>query len=138
MKITADTNVLLRVAIRDDLPQARVADALLREADVIAVPIPVLCEFVWVLRKNYGLDRAEIVGALRQLLEISVLRVDRVAVQAGIASLEGGGNFADACIAVESRRMGGAVFASFDRRAVALVKAAGGEAHLLNPAAAGL
>lgn len=135
MKITADTNILLRLAVLDDQLQAHAAEALLSGVELIAVPNPALCEFVWVLRKDYRFNRTRIVDALNELLEIPALRVDRAAVQAGIASLEAGGDFADACIAVEGRRLGGEVFTSFDRRAVALIKAAGGDAHLLRPSA---
>jgi predicted nucleic acid-binding protein len=46
MKITADTNVLIRAAVQDDPRQAREAVKLLQEADLVAVPVPVLCEFV--------------------------------------------------------------------------------------------
>lgn len=41
------------------------------------------------------------------------------------------GDFADGIIAYEGRRGGGQVFLSFDRKAVLLVKATGGEAELL-------
>ncbi len=47
--------------------------------------------------------------------------------------LDAGGDFADGVIAFAGRQMGGAVFASFDRKAVALVAAAGGETQLLDP-----
>ena len=42
MKITADTNLLLRATVQDDPAQARVAEALLSQATVVAVPAPVL------------------------------------------------------------------------------------------------
>ena len=42
-----------------------------------------------------------------------------------------GGDFADGIIAFDGRRLGGTVFVSFDRRAVALVERNGGEALLL-------
>jgi hypothetical protein len=45
VKITADTNVLIRAVVRDDAEQAAVAARLLREAEVVAVPLPCLCEF---------------------------------------------------------------------------------------------
>jgi hypothetical protein len=45
--------------------------------------------------------------------------------------LDAGGDFADGVIAFAGRQMGGAVFASLGRQAVELVKAAGGEAQLL-------
>lgn len=42
-----------------------------------------------------------------------------------------GGDFADGVIAFEGRRLGGEIFASFDRKAVELVASAGGSAKLL-------
>jgi predicted nucleic-acid-binding protein len=48
MKITADTNVLVRVAVQDDNHQSREAAKVMQEADLVAVPIAVLCEFVCV------------------------------------------------------------------------------------------
>ena len=51
MNVAVDTNVLVRAVVRDDVKQARVAAKLLREAEMIAVALPCLCEFVWVLRK---------------------------------------------------------------------------------------
>jgi hypothetical protein len=50
-----------------------------------------------------------------------------VACDAGLAILEAGGDFADGVIAFDGRRLGGAVFVSFDRRAVALIERSGGE-----------
>ena len=38
-----------------------------------------------------------------------------------------GGNFADGVKAFDGRRLGGEVFVSFDRRAVALIQRSGGE-----------
>ena len=51
MKITADTNVLVRALVQDDPEQAKSASALLEQAELMAVPLPVLCELVWVLRR---------------------------------------------------------------------------------------
>jgi len=48
------------------------------------------------------------------------------------ALLEAGGDFADGVIAFEGRRLGGDVFISFDRRAVAMITAGGGKARLLS------
>jgi len=60
------------------------------------------------------------------------VRLDRPAVDAGIAVLEAGGDFADGVIAFEGRRLGGVVFTSFDRTAVELIAATGGATHLLS------
>jgi predicted nucleic-acid-binding protein len=131
VRITADTNVLLRAAVGDDPGQARLAAAALRDAEVIAVTLPALCEFVWVLRRGYKLDTAAIITALRRLLDAAAVTADRPAAEAGIAALAAGGDFADGCIAFDGRRLGGFVFTSFDQQAVTLVKAGGGEARLL-------
>ena len=42
MKITADTNGLVRALGQDDLEQARAASALLEQAELVAIPLPVL------------------------------------------------------------------------------------------------
>ena len=65
MKVTVDTNVLIRAVMRDDDKQARAANEILLGADLIAIPIPCLCEFVWVLRKVYGLSLADVSAAIR-------------------------------------------------------------------------
>ncbi len=44
MKITADTNVLVRAAVQDHPNQARQAAKLLQQAELVAVPLTVLCE----------------------------------------------------------------------------------------------
>lgn len=131
MKITADTNLLVRLATEDDPVQARMADAVTERADLVAVPTPALCELVWVLRRGYRRTNGQIAEALRRLLASPKVRTDRVSAEAGLAALDAGGDFADGCLAAEGRRLGGAIFTSFDRQAVLRVKAAGGEAELL-------
>ncbi|HEX5320763.1 MAG TPA: type II toxin-antitoxin system VapC family toxin [Stellaceae bacterium] len=131
MRVTFDTNVLVRLALADDLEQTQRATTLLQEAEFIAIPLPVLCEFVWVTTRVYRRSRAEVGGSIRRLLGGGNVHVDRPAVEAGLAMLDAGGDFADGIIAFAGRRMGGAIFASFDRQAVALVEAAGGQTRLL-------
>jgi len=58
---------------------------------------------------------------------------DRVAVEAGLAMLDEGGDFADGAIAAEGRRLGGDVFVSFDKQAVRLLEKNGVGARLLAP-----
>ena len=131
VRITADTNVLVHAAVRDDPLQARVAADMLARAELIGVPLPVLCEFVWVLLRRYGRSAGDIAGSIRDLADSTNVRLDRPAVDAGLAILEAGGDFADGVIAFEGRRIGGSVFASFDRRAVDLIAATGAETRLL-------
>jgi predicted nucleic-acid-binding protein len=54
MKITVDTNILVRAVVNDDKKQARAAAVLLKNAEIIAISLPCLCEFVWVLRRVYA------------------------------------------------------------------------------------
>lgn len=131
MRVTADTNILVRAVVHDDARQAKAAASLLREAELIAVPLPCLCEFVWVLRRVYGLGQPDISAALRALLGAANVAVDRPAVDAGLAVFEAGGDFADGLIAHEGRWLGGEVFASFDRKAVALIADQGQQTRLL-------
>ena len=129
MKITADTNVLLRAVVHDDAEQASAARALLRRATVIAIPIPVFCELAWVLKRAYDRGAADIAAAIEALTEIDVVVTDLLAVEAGLAALRAGRDFADGVIAHQGEALGGTVFASFDRRAVAWLRSTGTAAN---------
>jgi len=131
MKVAVDTNVLVRAAVRDDTAQARVAAKVLTEAELIAVTLPCLCEFVWVLLRVYGFQPTEAADAIRALLAAENVEVNRPAVEAGLTILEAGGDFADGVIAYEGSWLGGETFVSFDKQAVALLAAQGHAAHLL-------
>jgi predicted nucleic-acid-binding protein len=131
MKITVDTNILVRAVVRDEEKQAEAAAKLLKEAEVIAVSLPCLCEFVWVLRRVYGFAQQDIFAALGALLDAANVVVNRPAVEAGMAVLDAGGDFADGLIAFEGRWLGGETFVSFDKRAVSLIAERGQEARLL-------
>jgi len=43
MKITADTNILIRSVVGDDVGQARTAAKVLKDAELIAVALASLC-----------------------------------------------------------------------------------------------
>jgi predicted nucleic-acid-binding protein len=131
MKITADTNVLLRAALRDNPRQAKRAAEVLRAAELVAIPVPVLCEFVWVLRRAYKRPVTEIAAAIRRLLNSANVVMDRPTVEAGLEVLEKGGDFADGAIACEGNWLGAEEFVSFDKEAVSLLKAQHKRARLL-------
>ena len=132
MRITADTNVLVRAVLMDHPTQSMLAARTLLEAEAVAVTLPSLCEFVWVLTRGYKRSAVEVAAAVRQLIESASVIVDRLAVEAGLAVLERGGDFADGIIAFEGRRVGGRFFLSFDKLAVALIDATLGDAKLLS------
>jgi predicted nucleic-acid-binding protein len=132
VRITADTNVLVRAAVLDEPIQSRLAAEALLQAEVVAVTLPALCEFVWVLTRGYKRKPTEVAAAMRKLAESESALVDRPALEAGLSVLERGGDFADGVIAFEGRRAGGQIFTSFDRDAVELISATGGETRLLS------
>jgi predicted nucleic-acid-binding protein len=125
MKITVDTNVLVRSAVRDDRKQAHAADKVLKEASLVAVPLACLCEFAWVLRKVYGLGTRDIAAAIRALMATEKVAMNRPAAEAGLGILEAGGDFADGVIAYDGAWLGADTFASFDKKAISLLTAQG-------------
>jgi predicted nucleic-acid-binding protein len=131
VKIAVDTNVLVRAVVRDDKVQAEVAARVLRNASLVAVAVSSLCEFVWVLRRKYGLPTAEVAAAIRALLAAGNVEVDRPAVAAGLTMLEAGGDFADGVIAYEGKWLGAETFVSFDKKAVEMLTALRVSARLL-------
>jgi hypothetical protein len=67
----------------------------------------------------------------RALLAAANVKVNRPAVEAGLAVLEAGGDFADGVIAYEGAWLGGETFVSFDKKAVTLLMDQGHSAGLL-------
>ena len=132
MKIVADTNVLLRDAIHDDPVQSLTAARVLQGAELVAIPVAVLCEFVWVLRQGYKKPAAEIAEAIRKLLRSSSVVTNRPAVEAGLEYLDKRGDFADGAVAFEGALLGAEEFVSFDKQAVSLLKSQGKRARLLS------
>jgi predicted nucleic-acid-binding protein len=131
MKITADTNVLVRALTEDDAEQSKAAQLALRKADLVALTIPALCELVWVLR-SYKIRPSDIAEKIRDLLNSANVFVNRPAVEAGLAVLDAGGDFADGVIAYEGNWLGADTFVSFDKKAVRLIEAQGKPARLLS------
>ena len=131
MKIAVDTNVLVLAAVRDDARQAAAAKEVMARAEIVAIAVPSLCEFVWVLRSVYRFRSSEMAKAIRTLLAAENVETNRPAVEAGLAMLDAGGDFADGVVAYEGRWLRAETFVSFDERAVELLKAQGQEAMLL-------
>ena len=131
VRITADTNVLIRALTGDDVRQSEIARAELAGASLVALPLGALCEVVWVLARGYRIAPAQIAQTLRRLINSANVAVNRPAAEAGLALLEAGGDFADGVIAYEGRWLGGADFISFDRKAVELLQYQGEAARLL-------
>jgi predicted nucleic-acid-binding protein len=131
MKITADTNVLVRAITGDGEQQSKVAQAELANAHVVALALPALCELVWVLSRGYRIPSAEIAQTIRSLVNSENVVVNRPAVEAGLALLDAGGDFADGAIAYEGNWLGADIFLSFDKSAVKLMAELGESVRLL-------
>jgi len=131
MKIAVDTNVLVRAITGDDERQSEIAQAELSQAELAVLPVSALCELVWVLTRGYGIALREIGAAIRRMINSENVVVDRPAVEAGLAQLDAGGDFAEGVIAYEGRWLGAEVFVSFDRQAATLMQERGEAVRLL-------
>jgi predicted nucleic-acid-binding protein len=128
VRIAADTNVIVRYLTWDDPAQAAEAARVLEGADAVVLPLIVLCEAVWVLRRAYRHTPAEIASALRDLIAGATVETDRAAAEAGLRLLEAGGDFADGALLYDARRAGAERLVTFDR---AFAERAGPEAVTL-------
>ena len=131
MRVSVDTNALVRAVVRDDPDQADTSAKVLTEAELIAIALPCLCEFVWVLLKVYGFQPSDAATAIRALLNTDKVAVNRPAVETGLAMLDAGGDFADGVITYEGQWLGGETFVSFDKKAISRLMAQGHAARLL-------
>ena len=72
-----DTNVLVRFLVQDDAKQGLLARELIRstlaKGEPLFVPVTVMLELEWVLRSNFGFDKAQIILTLTSLLATSEL-----------------------------------------------------------------
>ena len=131
MRVTADTNVILRAIIGDDPAQADAARRLLDTAELVVVTTPTLCELVWVLRHTYRQKTSDIANVIRGILETANMVVNVTAARAGLTVLDAGGDFADGVIAFEGELLGGELFVTFDREAHSLISRSGLKSRLL-------
>jgi predicted nucleic-acid-binding protein len=131
VKIAVDTNVLVRAAVGDDPDQTAAATRAMDRAEILDIAVSSLCEFAWALRSVYGFKAAEIGVAMRRLLAAENVEMNRPTVEAGLAILDAGGDFADGAIAYEGRWLGAETFVSFDKKAVEMLKGQGVAARVL-------
>jgi predicted nucleic-acid-binding protein len=131
VKIAVDTNVLVRAAVRDDPKQTEAAMRMMARAEIVAIAVSCLCEFVWVLRSVYRFRPSDIAKAIRILLAAENVEANRPAIEAGLTVLDAGGDFADGVIAYEGRWLGAETFVSFDKKAVEMLREFGVPARIL-------
>lgn len=131
MLATVDTNVLIRFFVEDNPDQSELAAKILESAEIIAIGLQTLCEFAWVLNSHYKTSRTDIAAAITQLLGTANVVVNRPAVEAGLAVLNAGGDFADGVIAYEGQWLGGETFVTFDKKASKILERQGRSTKLL-------
>jgi predicted nucleic-acid-binding protein len=83
------------------------------------------------MSQGYKIPSADIAEAIRRLINGVNVVVNRPAVEAGLALLDAGGDFADGVIAYEGSWLGAEAFVSFDKKAVKLMAVQGEAARLL-------
>ncbi|MGD8845824.1 MAG: type II toxin-antitoxin system VapC family toxin [Desulfobacteraceae bacterium] len=80
--IGIDTNVIVRYIVQDDPEQAKVAAKLIEQACSKDNPgyinHIVLCEIVWVLRRNYKLDKQNICRVIEQIMRTDKLLIEDI------------------------------------------------------------
>lgn len=121
-----DTNVLVRLLVRDDRAQASRARELVTQAvdrqRVVWVSLLVMIETEWVLRSRYGFEKTAILQLIVSLLETRELTFeDEPAIEEALHNWKDSAcGFADCLIIAHNRRAGCAATVSFDRRAARL------------------
>jgi predicted nucleic-acid-binding protein len=116
-----DTNLLVRLLVKDDPSQAAVVARVIEDAassdDTILLNPIVLCETVWVLESAYGLSKDVIGDVLEKILLTQEFEVDRreVVWKALHRYRTGKGDFADYVIGESNLLIGCDATLTFDR-----------------------
>jgi predicted nucleic-acid-binding protein len=119
--IALDTNVLVRLLVRDDEAQAsrarRLIDGCVESGEACLVSNPVLCELEWVLESVYHASRAEVASAIRPLLSTPPFQVeDAPATDRALRTYsKGKGDFSDYLLCQVGRTRGARTTYTFDR-----------------------
>jgi predicted nucleic-acid-binding protein len=122
--IGLDSNVIVRILVRDDERQTLQAERLIAASGPSGafVSLTVLIETVWVVESVYGRERDEVVAAVEGLLATAELLIEAEAlVRAALDACAGSkAGFADALIGEVNRAAGCSSTATFDRKAARL------------------
>jgi predicted nucleic-acid-binding protein len=119
--IALDTNILIRLLVRDDPGQTALAEWLLQEAadagEHCFISDPVLCEVEWMLESSYQARRGDVLAAMQELFagELFVFE-DRELLRQVIASYqESKADFSDCIIGAKARARGARTTYTFER-----------------------
>lgn len=123
MSIAIDTNVLVRLLVRDDKRQFAAARTLIDRASASGEPVLIsllaIMETEWVLRSRYQLDKTSIAQAFVGLLESADAVVEQEPTLEEALYLWDlhSADFADCLLAARAAQLGCTRFATFDARA---------------------
>ena len=125
MGVTAsiDTNMLVRLLIRDDLQQTDVALKLLSQhvkwSEALFVPVTVALELEWVLRSRYKFNKTEVLAALSIVMaSVELVFESEDAMEQAIADYDdGNAGFADYFHLALARKRQALSFLTLDVRA---------------------
>jgi predicted nucleic-acid-binding protein len=127
VSIAIDTNVLVRLLVRDDEAQYAAAQRLVDEAAAAEEPVLImlgaLLEAEWVLRSRYRLDKASIAGAFTALLESADVDFEHpptVEEALYVWAQQPDADFADCLLAARAAHLSRSRFLTFDAGAARL------------------
>lgn len=124
--IGIDTNVLMRLLVRDHDGQIKAAERFVNahcsSDDPGYVSRIVIAEIAWVLKDIYDYDRTQIAGAIRGIINVSQLEIDSADdVHAAVADYEkSSAGFTDCLVARINASAGCEYTITFDRKAAKL------------------
>ena len=112
--IAVDTNVVVRLILRDDAQQVQVVRDLM-ERDTLFVSLTVLLETGWVLESRCRMPRETVANALAGIVLLEGIHVPRAElVQKLLARYGSGADLGDMIHLASAAKLDG--FATFDRR----------------------
>lgn len=127
MSIAIDTNVLVRLLVRDDEAQYTAAQRLVDKAALAEEPVLIvlgaLLETEWVLRSRYRLDKASIAKAFAGLLESADVEFEHPATVEEalyVWAQQPTADFADCLLSARAAHLGRRRFLTFDAGAAVL------------------
>jgi predicted nucleic-acid-binding protein len=121
-RIGVDTNILVRLFVKDDAEQFASVVQLVRtleEDDVFFINIVVLIETLWTLRRQYGYRKSQLLALVQALLERGDLEIDQYEIVGNAINLSRllGADISDALIGELNRLSGCDRTLTFDTKA---------------------
>jgi predicted nucleic-acid-binding protein len=119
--IGLDTNLLVRLVVRDDLKQLELVERLIQDTsergEDCFIADPVLCEIEWVLRSTYGAARQDVLAVMQELLAQDIFAFeDRDAIRKAIDRYQSSkAEFSDLLIGAKGKARGVRTTYTFDR-----------------------